>query len=131
VITNSLNPLSGPANIGTPAALRDQLVKRADLNHDGQVSNAEFSQFLAALLPDAAPAGTSPKDLVAQLLSSHPATPAGLQNALGSIQRLLPGTTISGGDTLDIPGFGRVNVAKFNGADAGWRWHPLDGAVRR
>jgi hypothetical protein len=130
VITNSLNPLSGPANIGMPAALRDQLVKRADANHDGQVSNAEFSQFLSALLPDAA-SGASPKDLVARLLSSHPATPAGLQNALGSIQRLLPGTTISGGDSLDIPGFGRVNVAKFTGADAGWRWNPLDGTVRR
>ncbi len=48
------------APAGDLQPLVDQLAKRADTNRDGQVSNTEFSQFLATLM-ESLEAGAPPK----------------------------------------------------------------------
>lgn len=57
---NHLNNLTSPRTTGeTP--LIDQLAKRADVNRDGKVSSAEFSDFLTSLLDKAGESsGTKP-----------------------------------------------------------------------
>jgi hypothetical protein len=48
-ITNIVNHLESKTHTRTMAPLVDRLAKRADVNRDGNVSSAEFCDFLAKL----------------------------------------------------------------------------------
>ena len=98
-----------------------ELAKRADLNHDGSVSGAEFARFLTGMMekPDAASTTGEARtagleqalSAIGRILRGFPATPSGLLQALPEIQRGVPGTTLFGHDQLDIPDIGRINVS--------------------
>lgn len=71
-----------------------------------------------------------PKYVVGRILSNHPATVQGLQEAVPDIQKAYPGTTFNGKDKLTIPGVGTVDV--LQGAGKGgeaWRWGADEGAA--
>ncbi|HVT47963.1 MAG TPA: EF-hand domain-containing protein [Vicinamibacterales bacterium] len=70
------------------------------------------------------PTHTTPKYVVGRILAKYPPTPAGLQAALPEIQSAMPGTTLDGDDTLNIPNVGYIDVGVAFGAGGGvgWDW---------
>ena len=128
----NVNGLNGKIT-GDVTSLVGELGKRADTNHDGRVSNDEFAQFLTQLInnnqtqpttPDAT--HQSPRDAamaaIGRILSSFSPTPAGLGEALPSIQKAFPGTTPYEHDQIDVPGLGRINVGLSFGNSGGAIW---------
>jgi hypothetical protein len=118
---------------GDLTQLVGSLGKRADGNGDGQVSTAEFAQFLTSLMDKPADAQATPAlssdagisaalATIGRILSKFAPNPAGLSDAMPAIQQALPGTTLQGRDHLDIPGVGRVNVGLSFGNSGGSIW---------
>jgi hypothetical protein len=70
------------------------------------------------------PTHTTPKYVVGRILAKYPPTPAGLQAAMPEIQNAMPGTTLDGDDTLNIPNVGYIDVGVAFGAGGGvgWDW---------
>jgi hypothetical protein len=70
------------------------------------------------------PTHTTPKYVVGRILAKYPPTPAGLQAAMPEIQSAMPGTTLDGDDTLNIPNVGYIDVGVAFGAGGGvgWDW---------
>jgi hypothetical protein len=70
------------------------------------------------------PTHTTPKYVVGRILAKYPPTPAGLQDALPEVQAAMPGTTLDGDDTLNIPNVGYIDVgvAFSAGGGVGWDW---------
>jgi hypothetical protein len=72
------------------------------------------------------PDHTTAKYTVGRILSQYGASPQALQQALPQIQAAIPGTTIVGVDSLNIPGIGIVDVGgNFEGQGSqNWWWGP-------
>jgi hypothetical protein len=49
-VINSMNPLISSAGATERSQLTEQLARRVDGNRDGQVTSAEFSNFLSSLM---------------------------------------------------------------------------------
>lgn len=71
---------------------------------------------------------TTPKYTVGRILANYPPTPDGLKAALPEILKAIPGVTLEGLDTLNIPGAGVIDVGLgFSaGGNVGWWWGPKD-----
>ena len=130
----NVNGLSGKVT-GDVTSLVGELGKRADANHDGRVSSDEFAQFLTQQLINqtntpgtTAPAATnqSPREAamtaLGRILEKFSPTPAGLGDAMPSIQKAFPGTTPYEHDQIDVPGLGRINVGLSFGNSGGAIW---------
>lgn len=63
-----------------------------------------------------------PKYALLRGLSNFESTPAGLQQALPTIQRMYPGTVQVGKDKLQVPGVGLIDVGPAFGAGGGLGW---------
>ena len=127
----NVHGLSGKVT-GDVTSLVGELGKRADANHDGRVSSDEFAQFLTQLIntnqtPANSPASANqPREAamaaLARILEKFSPTPAGLGDALPSIQKAFPGTTPFEHDQIDVPGLGRINVGLSFGNSGGAIW---------
>jgi hypothetical protein len=71
---------------------------------------------------------TTTKYTVGRILANHPPTPDGLKAALPEIQKAIPGVTLEGLDTLNIPGAGSIDVGLgfSTGGNVGWWWGPKE-----
>ena len=72
----------------------------------------------------------TPKYVVGRILSGYNLNdPGQLQAAMNDIIRAYPGTTWEGGDTINFPGIGRVDVIRDFGGESGIAWQPWNAAA--